>query len=62
MRQFSLNQVVALLGLLLAVGMNLLLRKYGYPEKISWGASILSILGVAMFWTIVMLGAQDDDD
>jgi hypothetical protein len=62
MQQLTLNQVVAMLGLILAVSVYLALRRFGFPEKICWGASILSILIVAIFWTSVMLGAEDDDD
>ena len=58
----TLNQIVAFLGLILAVSVNLALRKFGFPEKICWGASILSILVVSIFWTTVMLGADDDED
>jgi hypothetical protein len=62
MPEFSINHLVAFLGLILAIAVNLLLRKFGYPEKICWGASIMSILVVSMFWSIVMLGADDDDE
>jgi len=58
----TLNQIVAFLGLVLAISVNLALRKFGFPEKICWGASILSILVVSIFWATVMLGAEDDED
>jgi hypothetical protein len=60
--EFSLNHLVAFLGLVLAVSVNIMLRKFGYPEKIIWGASILSILVVAIFWSTIMLGANDEED
>jgi len=58
----TLNQIVALLGLVLAVSFNLALRRFGFPEKICWGASILAILITSIFWSTVQLGADDDED
>ncbi|HEY9786937.1 MAG TPA: hypothetical protein V6D17_16215 [Candidatus Obscuribacterales bacterium] len=58
----SINHVVALLALVLSIGVFLLLKRYGLPERICWGAAILSILVVSIFWTSVLLGADDDED
>jgi hypothetical protein len=37
-------------------------KKYGFPDRICWGGAILAILGVTIFWSMVMLGADDDDE
>ncbi|HEY9871644.1 MAG TPA: hypothetical protein V6D08_20980 [Candidatus Obscuribacterales bacterium] len=58
----TLNQIVALLGLALSLAVYSLLTKFGVPEKIRWGAAILSILVVAIFWSAVQLGAEDEDE
>lgn len=58
----SVNHLIALLALVLAIAVFLVLKRYGLPDKICWGASILSILVVSIFWTSVLLGADDEDD
>lgn len=60
--RLSVNHMVAVLGVVLALTVFMLLKRYGLPDKICWGASILSILVVAIFWTSVLLGADDDED
>jgi len=62
MVRITLDQIVAVLGLSLALAVFSVLTKYGAPEKIRWGAAILSILVVAIFWSAVQLGADDEDD
>lgn len=54
--------MVAVLGLCLALSSYLVLHRYGFPEKICIGAGFLSILVVAIFWSCVLLGADDDED
>ena len=56
------NHIIAVLGLILALSVHLMLSELGVPAKIAWGASILSVLVVAMFWSCVVLGAEDEDD
>lgn len=58
----TLNHMVATLSVCLALSSYLVLRRYGFPDKICIGASILCILLVAIFWTSVLLGTGDDDD
>lgn len=55
------NQVVAVCGLLLSVTVFTMLNKYGVPSRICWGAAILSILVVAIFWSTAMLGTDDEE-
>lgn len=59
---FSIHQVVAVLGLLLSLAVYSLLGRFGVPDKIRLGAAILSILVVAIFWSTVQLGAEDEDE
>lgn len=58
----TVNHVVSLLGLVLALSSYLVLKKFGVPDKICVGAGILSLLVVAIFWSCVLLGTSDDDD
>ena len=58
----NLNHMVATLAVCLALSSYLVLKRYGFPEKIAIGSSILCILLVAIFWTCVLLGTGDDDD
>ena len=58
----NLNHMVATLAVCLALSSYLVLKRYGFPEKIAIGSGILCILLVAMFWTSVLLGTGDDDD
>lgn len=62
LRSFSLNHVVALLGLVLSLSSYLMLHRYGVPEKICVGGGILALLVVAIFWSSVLLGTDDDED
>jgi hypothetical protein len=59
---FSINRIVAVLGLVLALGSFIVLKHYGLPDKICVGAGVLSALVVAIFWSCVMLGTEDDDE
>jgi hypothetical protein len=58
----GINQIVAVLALCLAISSYLVLKRYGFPDKVCIGGAILSILVVAIFWSAVLLGAHDDDD
>ncbi len=58
----SVHQIVALLGLVLAVSVYAVLDRFGVPYKICLGAAILSILVVGIFWSTVQLGADDEDE
>ncbi len=58
----TINQLVAFLGLMLATVVFALLNKYGAPIRICWGAAILCILVVSVFWSAVNLAVEDDDE
>ncbi len=60
--RLNVNHIVAVLALCLAIASFLVLRRYGFPDKICVGAAFLSILVVAMFWSSVLLGADDEDE
>lgn len=62
LRNFSVNHVVSLLGLILALASYLMLHRYHVPEKICVGAAILALLVVAIFWSCVLLGTDDDEE
>jgi hypothetical protein len=56
------NQVVAILALLLAACVNVLMSGLGVPHKIVVGATILTVIAVAIFWSVTNLGPYDDDE
>ena len=58
----TINQIVAVLGFTLALSVYVLLHKFGVPDKICVGTSILAVLVVAIFWSAVNLGADDEDE
>ena len=60
--KINLNQCVAILGLVLSLSVFLLMTRYGIPERIAFGSAILSILVVAIFWTAVNLGDDDEEE
>jgi hypothetical protein len=60
--KITLNQCVAFLGLVLSLSVFLLMTRYGVPERIAFGSAILSILVVAIFWTAVNLGDDDEEE
>lgn len=61
--RFHINHVVAILAICLALSSFLALRRYGFPLKVCFGAGVLSVLVVAMFWTAIALtGGPDEDD
>lgn len=62
MPRVSLNYLVAFLGLILSISSYVLFKKFGFPDKICWGGAILAIFVVTIFWSGVMLGADDDDE
>ncbi|MBS1989361.1 MAG: hypothetical protein JSS86_05625 [Cyanobacteria bacterium SZAS LIN-2] len=62
LRNLGINHLVALLGFILSVCSYLALKRYGAPDKVCVGAAILCILVVSIFWSCVLLGADDDED
>jgi hypothetical protein len=60
--QITIHQIVALLGLVLAISVYAVMSRFGVPYRICLGAAILSILVVGVFWSAVQLGADDEDD
>lgn len=60
--RISLNHAVAFMGLVLSLSVFVLMTRYGIPERIAFGSAILSILVVAIFWTAVNLGDDDEED
>jgi hypothetical protein len=58
----TIHQIVALLGLMLSLAVYAALHKFGVPEKICWGAALLSVFVVGIFWSAVNLGAEDEDE
>ncbi|HEY9677380.1 MAG TPA: hypothetical protein V6C76_05200 [Drouetiella sp.] len=62
MPRISISHVVAVLGAVLALSSYMVLKQYGAPDKICVGGGILSALVVAIFWSCVLLGAEDEDD
>ena len=60
--RINANHAVAFLALVLAICMYAMMQRMGAPSKIAWGSAILSILVVAIFWTAVNLGADDEED
>ena len=58
----ALNKIVSILALCLGLSTFLVLRRYGFTDKVCIGAGILCILAVAIFWSCVMLGAEDEDE
>ena len=62
LRNIGINHLVALLGFVLATCSYLALKRYGAPDKVCVGGAILCILVVAIFWSSVLLGADDDED
>lgn len=58
----TLDQMVALLGVVLTVAVYSLMGRLGVPPQIQVGAAVLSALVVAIFWSTVCLGADDEDD
>ncbi len=58
----SINHIVALLGLVLALSSYLLMKRIGLPDKIAVGCGILGALVVSIFWTSVSLGTEDDEE
>lgn len=60
--RISLNQAVAFMALVLSLSVFVLMTRYGIPERIAFGSAILSILVVAIFWTAVNLGDDDEEE
>jgi len=61
-RNFTINHMVAVLGLVLSMTSYLFLKRYGIPDNVCVGAAILALLVVAIFWSTVLLGADDDEE
>lgn len=62
MTLLSINHIVAFLGLVLALSVYLVMKRFNVPDKLAVGAAILSALVVSIFWTSVMLGTGEDDE
>ncbi|MBX9953090.1 MAG: hypothetical protein K2Y39_28210 [Candidatus Obscuribacterales bacterium] len=62
MPTLTVNHLVAVLALILSAATYLMMKRYGLPDKVCVGSAILSILVVSIFWTSVLLGADDDED
>ncbi len=62
MTGFNLNHVIALLGFILAIAVYIVMKHYNAPDKVCVGAGLLSAFVVAIFWSSVTLGAEDEDD
>ena len=62
MQRLNLNHLVAFLGLVLSIAVFLALRRLNLPDKICLGAAVLSILVVAIFWSAVLVGDDDEED
>ena len=60
--RLNVNHAVAVLALVLALAVFSLFTRMGIPSKIAWGSAILSILVVAIFWSAVNLGSDDEDE
>jgi uncharacterized membrane protein len=58
----SMNRIVAIFGLILACCVFLVLHKFGFPDKIKYGAALLSILFVAIIWSTASLTLGGDDE
>ena len=61
-KSITIHQIVALLGLVLAISVYAVLNRFGVPFRICLGAAILSVLVVGIFWSAVQLGAEDEDE
>lgn len=62
MIRITSHQVVAVLGLVMALSIFTILHRLGVPNRICWGGAILAVLVVATFWSAVNLGAEDEED
>ena len=60
--KITLNQAVAIMGLILSLSVFLMMTRFGIPEKIAFGAAVLSVIVVSIFWTAVNLSEEDDDE
>jgi hypothetical protein len=60
--RLNANHAVAFLGLILAICVFTFMARIHAPSKVCWGSAILSILVVAIFWSSVSLGADDDEE
>ena len=60
--RFNVNHAVAFLALVLALAVYGVMTVMKSPPRISWGAAVLSILVVAIFWSAINLSSDDEDD
>lgn len=60
--RINVNHIVSFLALVLAAAVFSLFTRLGVPSKIAWGSAILSILVVAIFWSSINLGSDDEED
>ncbi len=62
MPKLNVNHAVVVLGLVLAWAVYAMFTKFGLPQRIALGGGILSILVVAIFWSAIGLGIDDDEE
>jgi uncharacterized YccA/Bax inhibitor family protein len=60
--RLTIHHAVAALAIILSLAVFAMMQRFGVPSKIAWGSAILSILVVAIFWSAVTLGSDDEDD
>jgi hypothetical protein len=60
--RLTVNHAVAVLAVVLALAVFQVMNRFHVPSKIAWGSAILSILCVAMFWSAINLGPEDEDE
>jgi hypothetical protein len=54
--------MVAILGLCLALSTYLVVKRFGFPDKLAIGAAFMCVLVVAIFWSCVLLTDDEDED
>lgn len=60
--RLTIHHAVAMLAIVLALAVFQMMTLFHVPGKIAWGSAILSILVVAIFWSAINLGSDDEDD
>jgi hypothetical protein len=60
--RIRINHMVAILGLCLALSTYLVVKRFGFPDKLAIGAGFMCVLVVAIFWSCVLLTDDEDED
>jgi hypothetical protein len=62
--QFNIkaDHIAALLSLMVGVCTYLMMGRFHVSEKMRLGTGILSVLVFAIFWSIISLGTNDDEE